>query len=202
MQVVVLAGGLGTRLRPLTGKIPKCMAVVAGKPFLYYLLRLLKARGADEAILCTGYLGEQVEKYFGHGREVGLKLRYSSERDVLMGTGGALKLAAPLLRDSFLVVNGDTYLDIDYDVVFREFEECKMPALIVASDGEHSARCDLAINEDMMVTCYDKTGVPGLRHVNAGVMALQERGRQCHRFAAAGIGWRKRISAPDKTRQR
>jgi NDP-sugar pyrophosphorylase family protein len=84
------------------------MTPVGGKPFLYYLLRLLQNNGADEVIICTGYLGEQVEAYFGDGENTGLKLSYSRETEGLLGTGGALKLAEPMLQDSFLVVNGDT----------------------------------------------------------------------------------------------
>jgi NDP-sugar pyrophosphorylase family protein len=173
MQVAVLAGGLGTRLRPLTGKIPKCMAPAKGKPFLFYLLRLLRDRGADEIILCTGYLGEQVEAYFGNGREIGLKLLYSRETGALLGTGGALKLAGPLLPDSFLVVNGDTYLDIDYQTVYRDFNLSNALALIVAACVTQNRRCDVAIDKALLVTGYDKSDNSGKYYVNAGVMALR-----------------------------
>jgi len=173
MQVAILAGGLGTRLRPVTEKIPKCMAPVGGKPFLFYLLRLLKLRGAEEVILCIGYLGEQVEKYFDDGEAVGLKLRYSREEKGLLGTGGALKLAEPMLQDSFLVVNGDTYLDIDYEAIYHEFTASKAPALIVASPCVQNTRCDLAVDSQSFVTRYDKTDSTGLDYVNAGVMGLK-----------------------------
>jgi len=173
MQVAVLAGGLGTRLRPATEKVPKCMTLVGDRPFLFYLLRLLKNRGAEEAILCIGYLGEQVEAYFGDGEVVGLKLRYSQETGGLLGTGGALKLAEPMLQHNFLVVNGDTYLDIDYPAVYREFTASEAPAFIVASTCVQNMRFDLAINEKSLVTRYDKTNSAGLDYVNAGVMGLR-----------------------------
>ncbi len=173
MQAVILAGGLGTRLRPVTEKIPKCMAPVGGKPFLFYLLRLLQARGANEAVLCTGYLGEQVETYFGDGRGMGLKLCYSRESAGLLGTGGALKLAEPLLQHSFLVVNGDTYLDIDYKAIYRDFSRNSALALIVAAHCAENTRCDLSIDSNLLVTRYDKTNPGGLDYINAGVMGLR-----------------------------
>jgi len=173
MQVVILAGGLGTRLHPLTGKMPKCMAQVAGRPFLSYLLHLFGAKGVDEIILCTGYMGEQVESYFGNGNEMGLKLRYSQEKTGLLGTGGALKLAEPLLCDSFLVINGDTYIDIDYNAIFHSFTRSSTQALIVTSPGDRKGRCDMAVDNSLMVTRYDKTGGGGLDYVNAGVMAFR-----------------------------
>jgi NDP-sugar pyrophosphorylase family protein len=173
MQVVILAGGLGTRLRPATATVPKCMTSVGGKPFLYYLLRLLKSRGADEAILCTGYLGEQVEEYFGQGKNVGLKMLYSRETGTLLGTGGALKLAEPLLQDSFLVVNGDTYLDIDYKTIYEDFRQSDAQAIIVASRCLQNTRRDLKISSNLTVTRYDKTNSAGMEYVNAGVMGLR-----------------------------
>jgi len=173
VQAVILAGGLGTRLRPVTEKIPKCMAPVGGKPFLFYLLRLLQARGADEVVLCTGYLGEQVETYFGDGRGIGLKLRYSRESAGLLGTGGALKLAEPLLQHSFLVVNGDTYVDIDYKAIYRDFSRSNALALIVAAPTAENARFDLAIDGNLLVTKYDKANSGGLNYINAGVMGLR-----------------------------
>lgn len=173
MQIAILAGGLGTRLRPVTETIPKCMAQIGGQPFLYHLLNLLRDKGADEIILCTGYLGEQVADYFGDGRGVRLKLYYSRENNGLLGTGGALKLAEPLLQDKFLIVNGDTYLDIDYAEVYREFSRSAASAYIVAAPAADNARRDLAIDSALFVTGYDKTDVSGMDYVNAGVMGLR-----------------------------
>ncbi len=173
MQVAVLAGGLGTRLRPITDRIPKCMTPVGGKPFLYYLLQLLKNNGTAETIICTGYLGEQVEEYFGNGKDTGLKLRYSRETGILKGTGGALKLAEPMLDERFLVVNGDTYLNIDYKKVYENFNSGGDKALIVASAYAPKNRADLAIDNNLRVTAYDKTNSDGKHYVNAGVMGLR-----------------------------
>src|SRR5882757_9166602 len=99
ISVAILAGGLATRLRPITEKIPKVLVPVAGKPFLAHQLELLRRTGIERVVLCLGHLGEMVREQFGTGREFGLELEYSFDGPVLLGTGGALKQALPLLGD-------------------------------------------------------------------------------------------------------
>jgi UTP-glucose-1-phosphate uridylyltransferase len=111
-QALVLCGGLGTRLREAVPDRPKAMAPIRGKPFLEILLRSLKRRGVGDVVLATGHLGNQIEDYFEDGRCWDLAIRYSREPEPL-GTGGAVKLAEPLLRDRFLILNGDTFVDFD-----------------------------------------------------------------------------------------
>ena len=119
MQVVILAGGLGTRLRPYTETIPKPMMNISGKPFLEYQLAHLRNCGTKKILLCVGYLGEQIENYFGDGKNFGLDIKYSYEEKQL-GTAGALKNVEPLIKyDSFIVMNGDTYSDFN----LREFRK-------------------------------------------------------------------------------
>src|ERR1700761_771854 len=114
MTVAILAGGLATRLRPITEKIPKSLAPVAGEPFLAHQLRLLHSRGVRRAVLCVGYLGEMIESEFGDGSAFGVELRYSFDGPRLLGTGGALRRALPALRDPFFVLYGDSYLPVDF----------------------------------------------------------------------------------------
>src|SRR5450755_506174 len=121
MQAVILAGGLGTRLWPVTQAVPKPMVPVAGRPYLEYQLRLLGEQSIRDIVLLTGYLGEQIEEYFGDGSRLGLSLRYSCE-PAPMGTGGALRDGSSLLDDVFLVIYGDSYLPIDYAAVYRQLE--------------------------------------------------------------------------------
>jgi NDP-sugar pyrophosphorylase family protein len=112
VTAAVFAGGLGTRLRASVADRPKVLAEVCGRPFLAHLLDQLERAGVRDVVLCTGYLGEQVEAAFGarHGE---LSVRYSRE-DEPLGTGGCLRLAAPLLgSDPVLVLNGDSYCDAD-----------------------------------------------------------------------------------------
>jgi NDP-sugar pyrophosphorylase family protein len=119
MQAVLLAGGLGTRLRSLVNDRPKVMADVAGRPFLELQLERLKSSGIRDVVICAGYLHEMIQRYFGNGSGYGLSIRYSIERE-LRGTGGALKQAEHLLAPTFLLCNGDTYVDADLEKFQRE----------------------------------------------------------------------------------
>ncbi|HIC89423.1 MAG TPA: nucleoside-diphosphate-sugar pyrophosphorylase [Anaerolineae bacterium] len=112
MQAFILVGGLGTRLRSVLGDMPKALAPVAGRPFLEYQLRLLRAHSITEVILCTGYRGEEIQATIGNGQSLGLHIVYSQEPEPL-GTAGALRHATPLVHGPFLVLNGDTYVEFD-----------------------------------------------------------------------------------------
>lgn len=119
--VAILAGGLATRLRPITEKIPKALISIADQPFLTHQLRLLYKAGIRKAVLCLGHHGEMIEQEFGDGRRAGVELSYSFDGPELLGTGGALKKALPLLGPHFLVLYGDSYLPIDYAAPARAF---------------------------------------------------------------------------------
>ncbi len=119
MQTVILVGGLATRLRPLTETLPKAMLPVCGRPFLEYQIDLLRKSGMTKILLCVGYRGEEIEKHFGDGSRFGVRLSYSWEREMLLGTGGALRNAAPQLEDEFLVLYGDSFLMLDYPLSLR-----------------------------------------------------------------------------------
>ena len=113
MKAVILAGGLGTRLRKRIDDKPKSMASISGRPFLEYQIEQLKRYDIKEMVLCVGYLGEQIKDFLRNGAEFGVKVEYATEKE-LLGTGGALKNAQKYLQDStFLALNGDSYLDID-----------------------------------------------------------------------------------------
>jgi mannose-1-phosphate guanylyltransferase len=175
MQAVILAGGLGTRLRPITKTTPKCLAPVGDRPFLFYLLLMLKTRKIDNIVLCVGHLGNKIETLFGDGKKtIGVPISYSREKDCLLGTGGALKLAAKLIEDKFFVLNGDTYLNIDYADIFRQFSDCGRQAVVVVCPcrrGEHS---NLSIDVNSLVTRYDKGFNGRLGYVNAGVLVFKK----------------------------
>jgi NDP-sugar pyrophosphorylase family protein len=110
IPVALLAGGLATRLRPLTEKVPKVLLPVAGRPFLAHQLELLRTQGIRRVVVCLGHLGEQVVEAFGDGREQGVAIEYSFDGPVLLGTGGALRQALPKLGERFFVLYGDSYL--------------------------------------------------------------------------------------------
>jgi|SRR5271154_2391323 NDP-sugar pyrophosphorylase family protein len=128
--LALLAGGLATRLRPLTQTLPKSMVEVAGAPFIAHQLRLLASQGINEIVICTGYLGEQIEAYVGNGAAFGCNVRYSFDGNRPLGTGGALRKALPLLGDPFVVMYGDSYLPTPFAPILRAFAGSGLPALM------------------------------------------------------------------------
>ena len=126
IKLALLAGGRGTRLdgfKNLTKETPKSMVEVAGKPFIAHQLELLKEKGIIDVILCVNYLGEQIEEFVGDGRRFGLSVEYSYDQSSLSpsGTGGAVYNALPILGDTFWVLYGDSYLDIDFSSILEYF---------------------------------------------------------------------------------
>lgn len=176
MQVAILAGGLGTRLRPLTGAVPKPMVRVAGRPFLEHEIRLLKERGIRDYVLCVGYLGEQVEAYFRDGKRWGVRVEYSHDGPRLVGPAGALKRAEPLLQERFFVTYGDAYLRTDYRRMMRALVGSgKLGVMAVFHNRNRFGRSDLVV-EGRQVLRYDKKrAVPEMEWVNFGVSALDRR---------------------------
>lgn len=177
MQAVILAGGLGTRLGELTRDTPKVMLHFAGRPFLYYIIRLLGNQGTKEIVICAGYLGEQVKNFFGNGHRLGVNIKYSEESVKLLGTGGALKQAQAMLDRHFLVLNGDTYLPIDYRKVEEEYLRLGRKALMVVynNKADTGVTNNIALDRDKMVVRYDKEStLPDLRYVEAGAIVLQK----------------------------
>ena len=177
MQVVILAGGLGTRLWPLTREVPKPMAPIAGAPYLEHQLKLLKRLGLKHVLLLTGYLGDQIEKHFGDGARLGLSIRYSREATP-QGTAGALRQARALLEEEFLIIYGDSLLPIDYREPIQAFHQSQAAGLVVVCDNrilDTSVPSNIALNGNGYVVRYDKDGPsdPDLVYVEAGVLAFQ-----------------------------
>lgn len=127
--VVILAGGIGSRLGRLTKKIPKALIRLNGKPFIHYQLTLLSKQGIKEVILCIGYLGDKIKKFVGDGKKFNLKVKYSYEKK-LLGTGGAVKNAFPLIEKNFFITYGDTYLPINLINIQNKYDKLKSKALI------------------------------------------------------------------------
>jgi len=158
--VCILAGGLGTRLGERVRDTPKPLLEIAGEPFLVHQLRLLAAHGAREAVLCVGYLGERIEACIGDER-FGIGIRYSFDAPGLDGTLGAVRRALPLLGERFLVVNGDTYLPIDYVAAVATWRASALPALmgVLHNEGRHEP--SNARFADGLVLAYDKRAASG-----------------------------------------
>lgn len=120
-SVVIIAGGIATRLRPMTVNVPKAMLPIAGKPFIAHQLDLFKKNGLQRVVICSSYLSEQIEDFVGDGSRFGLSVSFSVDGDKLLGTGGAIKKALPLLEDVFFVIYGDSYLDVNFKNVYDYF---------------------------------------------------------------------------------
>jgi MurNAc alpha-1-phosphate uridylyltransferase len=173
LPVAILAGGLATRIRPMTQSLPKALLNIAGKPFIFHQLELLRKQGADRVVLCLGHLAEQVEAAVGNGHQFGLAIQSSFDGDELLGTGGALKQALPLLGESFFVLNGDSYLRCSLTAIQTAFERARRPALmtVLRNDGRWD-RSNVVFRNGEVIE-YDKTSWrPDMTHVDFGLSVL------------------------------
>jgi NDP-sugar pyrophosphorylase family protein len=172
--VAILAGGLGTRLRPLTESVPKALIPVAGIPFLAHQLRLLRASGLRRVVLCVGHLGHMIKSEFGDGASHNVDLSYSFDGDRLLGTGGALRRALPLLGQRFFVLYGDSYLPIDYQPVARAFLKSKCPALMTVFRNEGRWDSSNVIFSEGRIVKYRKGDpLPEMQHIDYGLAVLR-----------------------------
>jgi NDP-sugar pyrophosphorylase family protein len=170
IPVAILAGGLATRLRPITEKIPKSLIPVAGKPFLAHQLKLLHDRGIRRAVLCLGYLGEMIQRDFGDGSACGVKLEYSFDGPKLLGTGGAIKRALSLLGDEFFVLYGDSYLPVEYRPIAEFFRRSGKLGLMTVYRNEGKYDTSNVVFRDGEIAVYDKKAkLPEMRHIDYGL---------------------------------
>lgn len=168
--IVILAGGLATRLRPITEKIPKALITVADEPFLAHQLRLLQKSGLRKVVLCVGYRGEMIEEKFGAGAKFGVELSYSHDGPELLGTGGALKKALPKLGETFLVLYGDSYLPIDYAGPARAFAASGKLGLMTVFRNEGRWDTSNVLFKDGTIHGYTKNEPsPEMRHIDYGL---------------------------------
>jgi len=190
LSVAILAGGLATRLRPLTEKIPKALVEIAGRPFIDWQLELLARQGVDRVVVCAGHLGGLIEAHVGDGSRLGLDVSFSYDGETLLGTGGAILNALPLLGEEFFVLYGDSYLPADYRVVARAFATSKKPGLMTVfqNDGQWDAS-NVWIEGDE-VRMYDKSaGFPQMHHIDYGLTVFKKEvfARRTERFDLAEV---------------
>lgn len=169
IPVAILAGGLATRLRPITEKIPKSLVPVAGKPFLTYQLELLRSRGIRHAVLCVGYLGEMIQRDYGN-EAFGIKLDYAFDGPKLLGTGGAIKRALPMLGPEFFVLYGDSYLPIEYRPIAEFFQRSGKLGCMTVYHNEGKYDTSNVVFADGEIKVYDKKArLPEMRHIDYGL---------------------------------
>jgi len=180
LPVAILAGGMGTRLYPLTERIPKALVEINGEPFLAHQLRLLAAAGMDRVVLCLGQLGERIRDYAGDGGRFGVRLEYSCDGPTLLGTAGAVRNALPLLGEAFFVLYGDSYLPCAYPNIERAFLASGKPGLMTVY--RNKGRWDASNVEfhDGRILAYDKKQrTAHMEHIDYGLGVF-------HRAAFAG----------------
>ena len=175
LQAVILAGGLATRLRPLTEKYPKSLVDINGLPFIDYQLRLLHRQNIRDIVLCVGYLGEMIQEYVGDGQRFGLSIQYVFDGPNLLGTGGALKKAADYLDDAFFVIYGDSYLVCDYVQVQKTFVLAEKQGLMTVFRNQ--SQWDTSNIEFMNghIINYDKVNrTPNMHYIDYGLGILTQ----------------------------
>lgn len=172
--LAILAGGLATRMRPLTESVPKSLLAVDGEPFLAHQLRLLVKQGIEDVVICCGYLGEQIEAFARDGSRFGCRVRYSYDGDIQLGTGGALRRALPLLGERFIVMYGDSYLLADPARAWKAFVACGQPALMTVFRNDCQWEASNIVTRDGRVVCYDKhKRTPDMRYIDYGLSVMQ-----------------------------
>lgn len=178
MQCVILAGGLATRMRPLTDTVPKALLLAAGRPFIDYQLEWLARVGVTKVLLSVGYRGEMLCEHVGDGSRYGLAVSAVDEGPELRGTGGALRLAHDqgALEESFLLTYGDSFLPIDFNAVWEAFLTCGRPALMtVFRNAGRWDQSNVVFHEGQVF--YDKTRrsrpEADFQYIDYGLSALQ-----------------------------
>jgi NDP-sugar pyrophosphorylase family protein len=170
LPVAILAGGLATRLRPITEKVPKLLVEVAGEPFFSHQIRLLKSAGLTHLVLCVGYLGEKIVELYGDGAKWGVKIEYSFDGPKLLGTGGALIQAMPKLGDAFYVLYGDSYLPVDYCTVADFFVRSGQLGLMTVYENHGRYDTSNVWFENEQIKVYDKKArLPQMHHIDYGL---------------------------------
>jgi NDP-sugar pyrophosphorylase family protein len=170
LTVAILAGGLATRLRPVTETIPKSLLEVNGEPFAVHQLRLLHSKGVRRVVLCVGHLGELIQNAIGNGDTLGLQIEYSFDGPALLGTAGAIRKALPRLGDSFFVMYGDSYLPCDYSAIARSFESAGLLGMMTVFRNEGKWDTSNVEYQAGRILAYSKTNrTPRMRYIDYGL---------------------------------
>ena len=173
LPVAILAGGLAKRLRPITETIPKALVEVAGRPFIEWQLDYLHQQGVGHVVLCLGYLGWQIEDLIGDGDRFGVRVEYSYDGNILLGTGGALRKALPMLGDAFFVFYGDSYLPICFIDVEASFRSQGLPALMtVLKNCNRWDRSNVLFSDGKLLEYNKHTPSKDMAYIDYGLGVL------------------------------
>lgn len=176
LPVAILAGGLATRLRPITEKIPKALIEIAGQPFICRQLNYLRDQGVRRVVVCVGYLGEQIEARIGNGKDFGLDVRFVADGPILLGTGGALRLALPWLGEEFVVLYGDSFLPVNFAPIEQAFAASDKPAMMtVLRNGNRWDRSNVLFQDGVLVEYNKHAPRPEMEYIDYGMGILSAR---------------------------
>jgi len=174
LPVAILTGGLASRLRPITQTIPKALIEVAGKPFIDHQLEYLRKQGVTSVVLCIGYLGEMIQEIVGDGSRWNLQVRYSPDGPVLLGTGGALKQALPMLGEQFFILYGDSYLPIDFAKVQTAYiDSGRLGLMTVLRNKNLWDRSNVEFENGQLIEYNKKLISPQMHYIDYGLGVLK-----------------------------
>lgn len=173
--ILILAGGLATRLGTLSQTDPKSMVLIEGEPFIAHQLRLLKKQGFKNVVICIGYLGDAIRAYVKDGKQFGLNVTYSNDGKKLLGTAGAIQNALPLLEENFFILYGDSYLRIDYKVIQKAFEiQNKAALMTVFKNNDSGDNSNIEFNNNKIIR-YDKEHkTNNMKHIDFGLSIVKK----------------------------
>lgn len=173
LPVAILAGGLATRLHPITRAIPKALVDLAGRPFIAHQLTYLQAQGVRRVVLCIGFLGEMIQSLVGDGSRFGIEVAYSPDGPKLLGTGGALKQALPLLGSEFFVLYGDSFLPVAFGPIETAFRASGKPALMTVLDNANRWDKSNVLFQDGRLLKYNKHQPdPAMTYIDYGLAVV------------------------------
>jgi len=176
VTALILCGGLGTRLRPVVGDLPKVLAQVAGHPYIDHVMTYLRTQGIVDTVLCTGYGAEEVAHYSGDGSRWGVRVRYSVE-DAPLGTAGAVKHAESLIQSNpFIVLNGDSMIRADLPALVKFHERKDALITLVLTQVEDMTRYgSVQLGDDRSIKGFREKGQSGGGFINAGIYSMDRR---------------------------
>jgi NDP-sugar pyrophosphorylase family protein len=174
LPVAILAGGMATRLRPITESIPKALVDVAGRPFAVHQVEMLRRQGIDHVVWLVGYRADQIEAALGDGSRWSMRFVYVHDGPALLGTGGAVRRARPHLGGAFFVMYGDSYLECDFGAVERQFHGSGQSGLMTVYRNEGLFDTSNVEYADGRIIRYDKADrTPAMQHIDWGLGVLK-----------------------------
>jgi NDP-sugar pyrophosphorylase family protein len=168
--IAILVGGIATRLRPITEKIPKALVELAGEPFIAHQLRLLKCSGFSDIVICAWYRGEMISDYVGTGAQFDLNVTYSFDGERLLGTAGAIRKAVPLLGRNFFILYGDSYLPCDYRQIQSSYKvQGKQGLMTVYRNKGKWDSSNVEYVREKLVAYNKKVKTHGMKYIDYGL---------------------------------